>query len=37
MNKFFVILAVTATMFVSACSNNSGSTMVTPEATSEKL
>ncbi len=30
MNKFFVILAVAATMFVSACSNNSGSTMVTP-------
>jgi hypothetical protein len=37
MNKIFVILAVAATMCVSACSNNGGSTMVTPEAISEKL
>ena len=37
MNKFFVILAVTATMCISACSNNSGSTLVSPEAVSEKL
>jgi ABC-type Fe3+-hydroxamate transport system substrate-binding protein len=37
MNKIFVILAIATTVFVSACSNNSGSTMVTPEAISEKL
>ena len=37
MNKFFVILSISATLLVSACSNNSGSTMVTPEAISEKL
>ena len=36
MNKFFVIVAIATTMFISGCSNNSGLTMVTPTISSSK-